>query len=364
HHRRRAAIHAQQPHDPSRRHHPHAAGLYALRRRQHFATTGMARSAEERQELRGHRIRSRCRRRRFLALDRFQHRRRRVRLEHRRGHAAQRQRAGRHGAVHQRLRRPRLFGPLSAARQAAPLRVYRLRVGCAGAAGERRGEFGRCGASDQETRDRDGGVDGDIRPVKRGLCPLLWMALWLPLAGWTAPLTIFAAASLKPALDDLAAHGALGKPAPRLVYAASSSLARQIEQGAPADVFISADEDWMDDLAKHGEMAAGTRSDLLGNTLVLVAPKTSNVQVDLSQPQTLRRALGMVGRLSIALPQSVPAGRYASQSLHALGLWDSVTGKLAMSRDVRAALELVARGECPLGIVYRSDAISEPRVRV
>jgi len=190
------------------------------------------------------------------------------------------------------------------------------------------------------------------------------MALWLPLAGWTAPLTIFAAASLKPALDDLAAHGALGKPAPRLVYAASSSLARQIEQGAPADVFISADEDWMDDLAKHGEMAAGTRSDLLGNTLVLVAPKTSNVQVDLSQPQTLRRALGMVGRLSIALPQSVPAGRYASQSLHALGLWDSVTGKLAMSRDVRAALELVARGECPLGIVYRSDAISEPRVRV
>ena len=177
-------------------------------------------------------------------------------------------------------------------------------------------------------------------------------------------LTLFAAASLKPALDDLAAHGALGRPAPRLVYAASSALARQIEQGAPADVFISADEDWMEDLAKRGEMVAGTRSDLLGNALVLVAPKTSDVQVDLSQPQTLQRALGMVGRLSIALPQSVPAGRYASESLHALGLWGSVSGRLAMSRDVRAALELVAMGECPLGIVYRSDAISEPRVRV
>ncbi|HJU08440.1 MAG TPA: molybdate ABC transporter substrate-binding protein [Rhodanobacteraceae bacterium] len=188
--------------------------------------------------------------------------------------------------------------------------------------------------------------------------------LFIFLAPHAQALTIFAAASLKPALDDLAARGALGKPAPRLVYAASSALARQIEQGAPADVFISADEDWMDDLAKHGELVASTRSDLLGNALLLVAPKTSDVQVDLSRPQTIRGALGMVGRLSIALPQSVPAGRYASQSLHALGLWDSISGRLAMSRDVRAALELVAMGECPLGIVYRSDAISEPRVRV
>ncbi len=197
----------------------------------------------------------------------------------------------------------------------------------------------------------------------------LWILLLLictppGMVNAAAPPTIFAAASLKPALDDLAAHGVLGKPAPRLVYAASSALARQIEQGAPADLFISADEDWMDELAKHGEVAAGARSDLLGNALVLIAPKTSDVQVELSQPQTLRRALGMVGRLSIALPQSVPAGRYASQSLHALGLWDSAEGRLAMSRDVRAALELVAMGECPLGIVYRSDAISEPRVRV
>ena len=193
---------------------------------------------------------------------------------------------------------------------------------------------------------------------------LLGCALWLPAAALAAAPTIFAAASLKPALDDLASHGALGTPAPRLVYGASSNLARQIEQGAPADLFMSADEDWMDDVAKHGEVAAATRHDLLGNALVLVAPADSATTVDLSEKDSLRRALGMIGRLSVALPQSVPAGRYASQSLHALGLWDSVASKLAMSRDVRAALELVAMGECPLGIVYRSDAVSEPRVRI
>ncbi|MBS0432522.1 MAG: molybdate ABC transporter substrate-binding protein [Proteobacteria bacterium] len=192
---------------------------------------------------------------------------------------------------------------------------------------------------------------------------LCCMAL-LPAIGEAAPLTIFAAASLKPALDDLAAHGALGATAPRLVYGASSSLARQIEQDAPADLFVSADEDWMDELATRGDIVAATRHDLLGNALVLVAPATSDVKVDLREADSFRKALGMVGRLSIALPDSVPAGRYASESLHALGLWDSVAGKLAMSRDVRAALQLVAKGECPLGIVYRSDAVSEPRVRV
>lgn len=197
----------------------------------------------------------------------------------------------------------------------------------------------------------------------------LWILLLLVctppgMVNAVAPPTLFAAASLKPALDDLATHGALGRPAPRIVYGASSGLARQIEQSAPADVFISADEDWMEELAKHGEVVAESRTDLLGNALVLVAPAASTIAVDLSQKDSLRQALGMVGRLSIALPQSVPAGRYASQSLHALGLWDSVASKLAMSRDVRAALQLVAMQECPLGIVYRSDAISEPRVRV
>jgi len=184
------------------------------------------------------------------------------------------------------------------------------------------------------------------------------------MADAAAPPTIFAAASMKPALDDLAAHGELGKPAPRLVYAASSALARQIEQGAPADIFISADEDWMDDLARHGKIVAGTRGDLLGNALVLIAPKSSNARVDLAQPQSLLAALGSNGKLSVALLRSVPAGRYAEQSLRALGSWGALQSKLAMNRDVRAALELVAMGECPLGIVYRSDAVSEPRVRI
>jgi len=179
----------------------------------------------------------------------------------------------------------------------------------------------------------------------------------------TAPPTIFAAASLKPALDDLAAQGALGKPAPRRVYAASSALARQVEQGAPADLFISADEAWMDDVAAHGAIIPGTRHDLLGNALALVAPRASDVHVDLSQPRSLLRALGS-NRLAIALPKAVPAGRYASEALDGLGLWNALQPKLAISRDVRAALELVVLGECPLGIVYRSDAVSEPRVRI
>lgn len=180
----------------------------------------------------------------------------------------------------------------------------------------------------------------------------------------TSPPTIFAAASLKPALDELAAHGLLGATTPRLVYAASSALARQIEQGAPADIFISADEDWMDDLAKYDTIVADSRRDLLGNALVLVALKTSSIQVALAQPHSLLRALGADGRLSIALPKTVPAGRYARESLTKLGSWNEVEPRLAMNQDVRAALKLVVIGEAPLGIVYRSDAVSEPRVRV
>lgn len=181
--------------------------------------------------------------------------------------------------------------------------------------------------------------------------------------GLAATPTIFAAASLKPALDELASQGALGMPAPRMVYAASSALARQVEQGAPADIFISADEAWMDDVAARGAILSGTRRDLLGNALVMVAPRSSKAQVDLAEPQSLLKALASE-RLAIALPKAVPAGRYASEALHALGLWTVLEPKLAMSRDVRAALELVAMGECPLGIVYRSDAVSEPRVRI
>ena len=191
------------------------------------------------------------------------------------------------------------------------------------------------------------------------------ICLVAPAAAIAGPPTIFAAASLQPALDRLAHDGILGSPAPRLVYAASSALTRQIESGAPADLFISADERWMDDAASHDAIVASSRVDLLGNALVLITPSDSDAQVDLRHGATpLLKALGEGGRLAIALPDSVPAGIYARQALTHLGLWSALEPRLAMSRDVRAALNLVVLRQCPLAIVYRSDAVSEPRVRV
>lgn len=191
------------------------------------------------------------------------------------------------------------------------------------------------------------------------------LALCMPLAAWATSPTIFAAASLEPALEQLAQAGTLGTPVPRLVFAASSALARQIEDGAPADVFISADERWMDDVAGHGAIVPDTRTDLLGNALVLIAPAGSHVQLDLTHGAApVLDALGSSGHIAIALPDSVPAGIYAKQSLVKLGMWKALKPRFAMSRDVRAALDLVVLRQCPLGIVYRSDAVSEPRVRV
>src|SRR5690348_8895812 len=189
--------------------------------------------------------------------------------------------------------------------------------------------------------------------------------LFAAAAANAAPQTIFAAASLQPALDQLAREGILGSPAPRLVYAASSALARQIEDGAPADLFISADERWMDDAAAHHAIVASSRVDLLGNALVLIGPSGSGARVDLRHgPAPLLKALGDGGRIAIALPESVPAGIYAKQALTNLGMWSALEPHLAMSRDVAAALNLVVLGQCPLAIVYRSGAVSEPRVRV
>lgn len=180
-----------------------------------------------------------------------------------------------------------------------------------------------------------------------------------------APVAIFAAASLQPALDEMAQAGTLGTPAPQRVYAASSALARQIEDGAPADIFISADERWMNDAASHGAIVPATRTNLLDNELVVVAPAASAARVDLERgPASVLAALGAHGRLAIALPDSVPAGMYARQALVKLGLWNALQPRLAMGRDVRAALNLVVLEQCPLGIVYASDAVSEPRVRV
>lgn len=179
-----------------------------------------------------------------------------------------------------------------------------------------------------------------------------------------AGLTVFAAASLKEALDEAAAayRKQTGVPV-RVSYAASSALARQIEQGAPADVFFSADLEWMDYLQQRNRLDVATRRSLLGNRLVLIAPRASKAQVDLKRPATLLATLGD-GRLAVGQTRTVPAGKYAKASLESLSLWNSVRPRLAESESVRAALMLVARGETPLGIVYASDAKAEPGVRV
>jgi molybdate transport system substrate-binding protein len=175
---------------------------------------------------------------------------------------------------------------------------------------------------------------------------------------------VFAAASLKDALD--AANAAWEKKSGKkatISYAASSTLAKQIEQGAPADIFISADEDWMNYLAERKLIKVDTRTDLLSNTLVLIAPKESTAAVKIAQGFGLAAALGD-GRLAMADTASVPAGKYGKAALEKLGVWDQVKDKLAQAENVRAALALVSRGEAPLGIVYGTDARSDPKVRV
>ena len=205
-------------------------------------------------------------------------------------------------------------------------------------------------------------------PLLRSFSALLLIAVSLaPTAARAqddAGLTVFAAASLKEALDEAAAayRRQTGVPV-RVSYAASSALARQIEQGAPADVFFSADLEWMDYLQKRNRLDVATRRSLLGNRLVLIAPRASKARVDLNRPATLLAALGD-GRLAVGQTRTVPAGKYAKASLESLSLWNGVRPRLAESESVRAALMLVARGETPLGIVYASDAKAEPGVRV
>lgn len=195
---------------------------------------------------------------------------------------------------------------------------------------------------------------------------LLALSLCATTACAEAPrrLTVFAAASLQESLDAAAKlwTGRSGQPVV-VSYAGSAALARQIEQGAPADLFVSADLEWMDHLQARGLVDPATRSLLARNRLVLVAPASSSASVSLRSGQ-LRAALGPDGRLALAEPGGVPAGRYARQALQSLGLWDEVRDRLAESDNVRAALAHVARGEAPLGIVYATDAKAEPKVRV
>ena len=176
--------------------------------------------------------------------------------------------------------------------------------------------------------------------------------------------TVFAAASLKNALDAVSAAWTADTGAEAaLSYAASSALARQIEEGAPADVFISADVDWMNSLATEKHIADGSIVKLLGNDLVLIAPKDSSLAVTLGDGAALAAALGS-GKLAMGDVKAVPAGKYGKAALEQLGLWPSVEGKVAMAENVRAALKLVATGEAPLGIVYTTDAMAEPAVKV
>jgi molybdate transport system substrate-binding protein len=180
-----------------------------------------------------------------------------------------------------------------------------------------------------------------------------------------APLTVFAAASLSEALRELAAQwAAQGHPAPRLSLAASSALARQIEQGAGADLFLSADEPWMDHLQARGLIVESTRVSPIGNRLVLVAPAGPGQPVDLRRGTDLAALLGPGGRLAVGDPAHVPAGRYAQAALQWLGQWEALLPRLARAENVRAALLLVERGEAPLGIVYATDAAASRRVRV
>jgi molybdate transport system substrate-binding protein len=176
--------------------------------------------------------------------------------------------------------------------------------------------------------------------------------------------TVFAAASLKDALDEIDGlhQKRLGQKT-LISYAASSALARQIENGAPADIFISADLDWMDYLEKRKLLKTGTRVNLLRNELVLIAPADSKTSLTIGPNFPLAAHLGN-RRLSMADPDSVPAGKYGKAALEHLGVWSSVSDKIARAENVRAALRFVARAEAPFGIVYRTDAAAEKNVRM
>lgn len=178
-----------------------------------------------------------------------------------------------------------------------------------------------------------------------------------------APL-VLAAASLQESLGDAAdAWVKRGHPRPVISFAASSALARQIASGAPADLFISADEPWMDYVGKAGLIAPKTRVSFLLNRLVLIAPSGSKTRLAIGPDFPLARALGD-GRLAMADPDSVPAGKYGKASLEKLGVWQAVSAKVARAENVRAALALVERGEAPFGIVYATDAKASAKVRV
>ena len=178
-----------------------------------------------------------------------------------------------------------------------------------------------------------------------------------------APVRVFAAASLTNALNDIGAQWQKsGHAAPSLAYSASSALAKQIEAGAPVDVFASADLKWMDYLDQRGKISPPSRANLLGNTLVLIAPKGRGFPVEMKKEFDLANAYE--GKLCTGEPGVVPVGIYARQALEALGWWAALQGRIVGTDDVRTALAFVERGECPLGIVYATDAAISSKVQV
>jgi molybdate transport system substrate-binding protein len=204
-----------------------------------------------------------------------------------------------------------------------------------------------------------------MRAALSALALSFTLPLTAPVKAQEQPILVFAAASLKNALDEIAAEWMkANKLDVKISYAASSALAKQIENGAPADIFISADLDWMDYVEKKNLVRKGTRVSLLGNTLVLIASKDAKAkEVKIAPGFDLAKLLGD-GRLSMAAVATVPAGKYGKAALEKLGVWKSVEGKIAEAENVRAALAFVSRGEAPYGIVYRTDAVSEKGVTI
>jgi len=194
---------------------------------------------------------------------------------------------------------------------------------------------------------------------------LCLLALLLPVSAQAAPgLTVFAAASLTEALNDIGTLWKAKGHQINIVFAASSTLAQQIEHGAPADILASADELWMDRLAQKKRIDPATRTDLVGNTLVLVERKEDMKPIALKPGADLAGLLGPGGRLAVGDPTHVPAGIYAQQALEKLGLWESVKDRLAPTDSVRSALLLVGHGETQAGIVYITDVRALPGLAV
>ena len=194
---------------------------------------------------------------------------------------------------------------------------------------------------------------------------ILWGSAAAPALAQEKSLTVFAAASMKNALDDIdAAYTAKTGVKVAASNAASSTLAKQIEQGAPADIFLSADTDWMDYATGKKDIDESTRVNLLGNSIVLIAPKDSKIDHVTIGPGFDLSKLAGDGKIATGDVKAVPVGKYAKAALEKLGAWQAAEPKFAMADSVRAALTLVARGEATLGIVYSTDAKVEPGVKI